>query len=369
MSADRTRETVPARDRARTVADSVSPTADEGRDDRHRLGRHRELGGGAEQLPHQSREADAVVGPAFHAHRVDVHRERHRPQHLAVEIPEEGPHAPDVARRAGDQHGRARRRGRHRGARPGERLRLRLDLRPGVVVGLGGDRLAGQHAAALVAARRRVVGRAGRRVALRAGERVDAEHRRLAAHDLDGAAVAAVAPGVALRLRPGVEQRIERPGPDAAVGRQAVDADAGGGGVPIGGGLSGEAHRNPGRRLDPPRQNGRLADARKRQGHPVRRQQPRGQGRLLDALPPRQPEPGALDRPDDGEARPLRRRPQRRDLACRLIRLAARLLPDRRAAPGQEGRANKRGHGQAPTPRLQRPETHPRGLGAIGKPF
>ena len=100
---------------------------------------------------------------------------------------------------------------------------------------------------------------------------MDAKHPRLAPDDLDPAGV--VAPRVAGRGRPGVEQRSERAGPDAAVRRKAVDPGPGepfcAGTLAARRGRAGEAHREPGRRLDTPRQHRCRADSRERQGHRV----------------------------------------------------------------------------------------------------
>ena len=62
---------------------------------RHRVAGHREPNGRAQQLGH--RQVHAVVGLALEAHRIEVHRERHRAQHLAVvrdDAPFGGPDPP-----------------------------------------------------------------------------------------------------------------------------------------------------------------------------------------------------------------------------------------------------------------------------------
>ena len=301
-----------------------------------------------------------------------MHRERDRAQHLPVQPGEIGPHPRDVPRRARDQQRGARRRRRHRRAGPGQDRRLRLDLGPGVVIGLGRDRLAGGHAAAvapLAPAGGRVVGRRRGGIALPARERVDAEHPRLAPHDLD--AVPVMAPGVAGSPGPGVQQRIERPGPDAAVGREPVDAReaARGRGAVAAGRGTGEADAEPGRSLDTPRQHPGIADVAERQGHGIGLQQVRRQPCPGLFCLPHQAEPGAaLDHPDRRIAGTLRFRLQRCDSLRRIPGLGPRRVPQPRPAARQQHGAEE--GGGEPCRRARRSETgRPESRETVVRPF
>ena len=286
-----------------------------------------------------------------------MHRQGDGPQHLAVEIAEVRPCAGDIAGRAAHRHRTARWRHRQPRSRIEQPFQLALDLRPRVVVRLGRNRLAGQVAATAapaVTAGGAVLGRGRHRVALRAGQRMNMKDRGTAAHDLYSLPVRNVAPLVTGGLGPGIEQRVQRPGPDAAVRRH-----------PVASGLAeeshgciaarrlvysargtGKPHREAGRRLDACHQYRRSADPGQRQRYRVHAAKPWGQASTRVWIDAGQSDVGpTLDQAHRGQTgsslRPSqsrsRRSPEGRDLPRGLPRLQPRLLEFGQAAARERG--------------------------------
>ena len=163
-----------------------------------------------------SLDADIEVALVAEAHLVDIHRERHRSQHRAVEPREVAACPLDVARQTGHHHRGRRGRSGHlrRGIELG--LQLGLDLRPGVVRGFGDERLSGKIARSPAAGS--LAGRGRALDVLGTGQRIEAEDDRAVAHDFDAARL--IGPFVARRRTPGIEQSVERSGPDPAFGQE-----------------------------------------------------------------------------------------------------------------------------------------------------
>ena len=212
-----------------------------------------------------SLDADVEVALVAEAHLVDIHRERHRSQHSAVE-PREVVACPlDVARQTGHHHRGRRGRSGHQRRRIELDLQLGLDLRPGVVRGFGNERLSGKivrtPAAGCLAGRGRAVDILG------AGQRIEAEDDRAVAHDFD--ATRLIGPFVAQRRTPGIEQPVERSGPDPALGQQRPVRRQIPRSCRPGRPLPHERHAKSRRRLDPRRQVGIRQSAGKGESHGV----------------------------------------------------------------------------------------------------
>ena len=218
-----------------------------------------------------SLDADIEVALVAEAHLVDIHRERHRSQHRAVEPCEVAACPLDVARQTGHHHRGHLRRGIELG------LQLGLDLRPGVVRGFGDERLSGKIARSPAAGS--LAGRGRALDVLGTGQRIEAEDDRAVAHDFDAARL--IGPFVARRRTPGIEQSVERSGPDPAFGQERSVPRQ----IPrnsrLGRPLSDECQPESRRRLDPRRQTRIRRAAGKGKGHGIVDTQMKGKLLLL----------------------------------------------------------------------------------------